>query len=282
MTVALLEKTPGPSWTQARRDARRTRALRARARIRVPVKIVPVVEPRERGPIAGATVSVGLHAAVVALAIVRPAERAAVSERVAIEIREVPPPVAPVVEPPAPEVIEAPRPTPKRVVVADPIETPASEPPPEAPPAEPVVGLSADSTAGVSDGPAFAVGNTRMGTTETVARDPSTVGKLSRTPPGARNEKGAKLVRPKREGRSEPVYPADLKAQGLEGDVEVSVDLTPAGRVTAARITRGSKHTAFDEAALAAARSERFSPATSDGEPIAFTLTYTIRFRITE
>lgn len=281
--TALQETTPGPSWTQTRRDARRTRAMRARARIRVPVKIVPVAEPRERGPVAGAAVSVGLHAAVVALAIVRPAERAPVNERVAIEIREVPPPIQEVVvEPPAPEVIEAPPPTPKRVVVADPIETPASEQPAEAPPAEPVVGLSADSTAGVSDGPAFAVGNTRMGTTETVARDPSSVGKLSRTPPGARSEKGAKLVRPKREGRSEPVYPPDLKAQGLEGDVEVSVDLTPEGRVTSARITRGSKHTAFDEAALAAARKERFSPATSDGAAIAFTLTYTIRFRITE
>jgi protein TonB len=282
VTIALLEKTPGPSWKEARRDARRTRAARARARIRVAVKIVPVAQPRERGPVAGAAVSVGLHAAVVALAIVHPADRAAVNERVAIEIREVPPPPkAPVVEPPAPEVIEAPRPTPKRVV-ADPIETPASEPPAEAPPAEPVVGLSADSTAGVSDGPAFAVGNTRMGTTDTMARDPSSVGRLSRMPPGARSEKGAKLVRPKREGRSEPVYPPELKAQGLEGDVEVSVDLTPEGRVTAARVTHGSKHAAFDEAALAAARIERFAPATSDGEPIAFTLTYTIRFRITQ
>jgi protein TonB len=280
VTIALLEKTPGPTWTQARRDARRTRAARARARIRVPVANVPAVEPRERGPVAGAAVSVGLHATVVALAIVRPGEPQTTNERVAIEIRDVPAPVE-VVEPVVEEVIEAPRPTPKRIA-ADPIETPASEPPAEAPPAEPVVGLSADSTAGVSDGPAFAVGNTRMGTTDTVARDPSSVGKLSRTPPGARSAKGAKLVRPKREGRSEPVYPPELEAQGLEGDVEVSVDLTPEGRVTAARVTRGSKHAAFDDAALAAARSERFSPATSDGEPIAFTLTYTIRFRITE
>jgi protein TonB len=226
-------------------------------------------------------VSVGLHAAVVVLAVARPSDPVVESERVAIEIRDVTPPAEPVVEPTVPEVIEAPRPTPKPVV-ADPIETAAPEPPAEAPPAEPVVGLSADSTAGVSDGPAFAVGNTRMGTTETVARDPSSVGKLTRTPPGARDEKGAKLVRPKRQGRSEPIYPPELKAQGLEGDVEVSVDLTPEGRVTAARITRGSKHAAFDEAALAAARIERFTPATSDGEPVAFTLTYTIRFRITE
>jgi protein TonB len=281
VTVVLFETRP--TWPQARKDARRARALRARARIRVPVpRTAPVAEPRERGAVVGAAASVGLHAAVVALAIVHPAERASQPERVAIEIREVPPPpVAPPVVEPMPEVIEAPRPTPKRVV-ADPIDTPKSEPPVEAPPAEPVVGLSADSTTGVSDGPAFAVGNTRMGTTDTVAHDPSSVGKLSRTPPGARSEKGARLVRPKREGRTEPVYPPDLKAQGLEGDVEVSVDLTPEGRVTEARVTHGSKHAAFDEAALAAARSERFSPATSDGEPIAFTLTYTIRFRITE
>ena len=281
MTVALLEKTPGPIWPQLRRDARRARAVRARARIRVPVpRIVPVAEPRERGPVAGAALSVGLHAAVVALAIARPGDHVVESERVAIEIREVPRPVEPVVvEPPVPEkVVEAPRPTPKPVV-ADPVETAAPEPPAEAPPAEPIVGLSAESTA-VGDGPAFAVGNTRMGTTETVARDPSSVGKLTRTPPGVRSS--AKIVRPKRQGRSEPVYPADLKAQGLEGDVEVSVDLTPEGRVTAARVTRGSRHAAFDEAALAAARIERFSPATSDGKPVAFTLTYTIRFRITE
>jgi periplasmic protein TonB len=279
VTVAVLEATPGRTWKQARQDQRSVRALRARARIRVPVPaILPAAEPRERGPFAGAAMSTGLHAAVVALAIVRPADQQVEHGRVAIEIREVPPPVVHV-EPAVPEeVIEAPRPTPKRVV-ADPIETAASEPPAEAPPAEPVVGLSADSTA-VGEGPAFAVGNTRMGTTETVARDPSSVGKLTRTPPGARSN--AKLVRPKRQGRSEPDYPAELKAQGLEGDVEVSVDLTPEGRVTAARVTRGSRHAAFDEAALAAARNERFSPALSDGTPVAFTLTYTIRFRITE
>jgi periplasmic protein TonB len=281
VTVAILEATRGRTWKQAQQDARRVRAVRARARIRVPVpSIAPAAEPRERGPLVGAAVSVGLHAAVVALAFVRAADRPAEHERVAIEIREVTPPVESVVAEPAVPEVEAPRRTPKPVV-ADPIETAASEPPAEAPPAEPVVGLSADSTAGVSDGPGFAVGNTRMGTTETVARDPSSVGKLSRTPPGMRGT-GAKLVRPKRQGRSEPAYPADLKTQGLEGDVEVSVDLTPEGRVTAARVTHGSRYPAFDEAALAAARIERFSPATSDGEPVAFTLTYTIRFRITE
>jgi protein TonB len=86
--------------------------------------------------------------------------------------------------------------------------------------------------------------------------------------------------KPKRVSPSKPEYPATLKAQNLEGDVVVGVDIAANGVVTQVSILRSSGHAAFDDAARRAALAERFTPALRDGQAVAFTLSYTYRFRI--
>jgi protein TonB len=94
--------------------------------------------------------------------------------------------------------------------------------------------------------------------------------------------KGEKLEKPRRLELKEPAYPATLRAQGIEGEVLVTVSIDALGVVQQAAVLRGSGHAEFDAAALSAARAERFAPATRDGTPVPFTLSYTYRFRIEE
>ena len=167
---------------------------------------------------------------------------------------------------------------------------------PEAPsdaPRRRVVGLSFESTVKSGNGPAFAVGNTRMGTTGKVAEDGAKVSPLagrayrpgSKTPNGNRVSAaiptaGISLVKPKRLARTEPTYPKVLKAQGIEGNVAVLIRIDRSGRVEHVKVVKGSGYAAFDAAAEAAAIKERFSPALRGDEPIEYTLRYTYRFRV--
>jgi protein TonB len=85
---------------------------------------------------------------------------------------------------------------------------------------------------------------------------------------------------PKRRAPSKPPYPETLKAQGVEADVPVLVTLDDGGRVTAVKILKSSAYPEFDEAARRAALAEQFEPATRDGAPIPYTLSFTYRFRL--
>ena len=93
---------------------------------------------------------------------------------------------------------------------------------------------------------------------------------------------GVTLTKPKRLSALKPEYPSVLKAQGIEGNVVVLVSIDEKGRVTRVRIIKGSGYEAMDTSAKNAAQKERFSPATRNGEPIAYTLKYTYRFRVRE
>lgn len=74
-----------------------------------------------------------------------------------------------------------------------------------------------------------------------------------------------------------PAYPEDAKARGISGEVTLELDVSAGGEVVAARVTKPAG-AGFDEAALAAARALRFSPAEIDGKPAAVTLEYRFRF----
>lgn len=74
-----------------------------------------------------------------------------------------------------------------------------------------------------------------------------------------------------------PAYPEDAKARGVSGEVTLELDVSAEGEVVAARVTKPAGE-GFDEAALAAARALRFSPAEIDGKPAAVTLEYRFRF----
>lgn len=74
-----------------------------------------------------------------------------------------------------------------------------------------------------------------------------------------------------------PEYPEPAKAQGRSGEVVLELDVSAEGHVLDARVVMHAGH-GFDEAALAAGRRLRFSPAEIDGEPAAVTIEYRFRF----
>jgi protein TonB len=84
----------------------------------------------------------------------------------------------------------------------------------------------------------------------------------------------------RRLARVEPVYPALLRRQRIEADVTVRVSLDASGRVLEVELVRSAAQQEFDQAALEAARKERFAPETHDGRSVATSLTYTYRFRV--
>lgn len=225
-------------------------------------------------------------------------------ERLTVNIVESPRPEPPAIETPlpvkAPLVPEfEPITPPKKVETKPKVEkyVDTRVPETEAPPPSPrrVVGLNLESTV-AGNGPAFAIGTSRLGQTDTQAKDPAqaqaSLGVQSQ--PTAASEQPAQAQRlaahiptrdtafekPKRLAPTRPEYPATLKAQSIEGDVIVQVDIAADGRVTKVGVVRSSGHAAFDAAAKQAAAREHFGPAMRDGNPVAFTLTYSYRFRI--
>jgi TonB family protein len=224
------------------------------------------------------------------------------SERLSVKIVETPPPPPVVEEPsvePAPVVPEFEPVTPPKSVNVPPAARAKAQDPPQPTP-EPdvaprrIVGLSMESTVEGS-GPSFSTGTSRMGQTDSRAVDPV---QARRAPapepaPAAVSPAGAaqrvashiptrdtQFEKPRRLRPNRPEFPAALKAQGIEGDVTVRVDIAASGAVTSVTIVRSSGHAAFDEAAKRAAANERFAPAVRDGNPVPFSLSYSYRFRI--
>lgn len=247
--------------------------------------------------------SVGLHVAFVVMAFSvgkLGAQREKERERLAIEMRE-----REVEKPKAPEPEK--RPEPKKDLVERPtvVKAPPApkidEPPPKEPDKKPpprIVGLSFESTVGEGngDGPAFAVGNTRMGETDKVAVKKEEVPK-DRPPPVHGTEKptvanqaatripvkGVTFVDAKYRGNQiKPDFPPTLKAQGVESDVEVLVFIDATGKVTNVKILHESPYPEFNEAAKKAALAQAWEPATRNDEPMPSTKKYSYRFRITD
>jgi len=178
-------------------------------------------------------------------------------KQVKVAARQLVPPIAPppeVAAPPDPTNIDAPSP---------PVLSPTR--------ARRVVGLSLESTVVGGQGTAFAVGNTRMGSTPIVSEAPETIEEL--TP---------EFTPPVRRTAEKPDYPAALRAAGIEGDVGLEIEIDATGQVTRVTAVRPSAHEAFNEAALAAAQRSQYQPAKVNGVPVAHTLRFTVRFRIRE
>lgn len=248
-------------------------------------------------------VSVGLHVGFVIMAFgvgKLGAQREKERERLAIEMRE-----REVEKPKAPEPEKAPEPKKEIIerptVVKAPPAPKIDEPPPKEPDKKPpprIVGLSFESTVGEGngDGPAFAVGNTRLGETDKVAVKKEDVPK-DRPPPVHGTEKptvanqaatripvkGVTYTDAKYRGpQLKPDYPQTLKAQGVEGDVDVLVFIDATGKVTNVKILRESPYPEFNEAAKKTALAQTWEPSTRNGEPMASTKKYSYRFRITD
>lgn len=75
----------------------------------------------------------------------------------------------------------------------------------------------------------------------------------------------------------EPTYPLAALAARLAADVTMDVDLDATGRVTNVAVTTGAGQ-GFDQAAVAAVKASRFSPAEIDGRPSPVRFSYTLHF----
>lgn len=205
--------------------------------------------------------------------------------------------------PPKPKATKRKEPTKKRIIKrSDPVPPPKD--PVAPPPRRRISGIDFSSTTPGGKGPAFATGTTRMAETGPTAVDPNIAkqepeGQDVGTPKGKGNgtgktatreqrvasnipTRGSVFTKPKRKTPSKPPYPATLKAQGIEGDVQVRVTINAKGKVTKVGVLKGSGHKAFDDAATQAAKAETFAPATRDGNAVEYTLSYSYRFRIEE
>jgi protein TonB len=286
------------------KKARHRQQARARAltHVRVPLSLA-LRAPRkirhmpswQKGIIGGLVlvVSLGLHVALVISAFgvgrlgARPAKP---RERMVIEVREVAAKEEAKPKASEPEVPKAERLVTARQAPRAKAETPEPKVQPKGPPPR-VVGLTFEATTGDSDGPAFAVGNTHQGETERVAAAPSQVPKevVNKGPTTGANKvathvpgAGVTFTQPKPRKRVEPVYPTMLKTQGVEADVVVLVAIDSAGKVTKVQVLKESPYPEFNQAAKKAAMEDEFDPATRNGEPIPYSLKYTISFRLKE
>jgi protein TonB len=217
---------------------------------------------------------------------------------VAVVDRPPPPPKVEVKPEPKPEPEKPKEPEKKQAVKPpppkDPIDKPKEEPKPEEKPKEPVrriIGLNLESTTSGGSGPSFATGNTRMGETEKKAAMPAEVAPIpanvDEKPVQGANKAatripiaGSKIVAPSRKKAIIPNYPERARQAGIEGDVVVRVTIDARGKPTAVAVVKAADLDELNEAAKEAALREEFSPATRDGVPIEYTLTYTYFFRL--
>jgi protein TonB len=244
--------------------------------------------------------SLGLHVGFVVMALgvgKLGAQKGQEHEKLAIEMREHE------AKPKEPEPPKAPEPKKEieRVVVTKQVAVAKIEEPPKEPDKKPpprVVGLNFESTVGEGngDGPAFALGNTRLGETDKVAVKKEDVPKDRPAPlhgtekPTVANQvatripsKGVTFGEAKYRGSQiKPPFPPTLKAQGVESDVEVLVFIDATGKVTMVKILHESPYPEFNDAAKKAALAQQWEPATRNGEPMTSTKKYSYRFRLTD
>jgi len=244
--------------------------------------------------------SLGLHVGFVLMALEVGrigAQREKERERLAIELRERE--VKP--KQPEPEKPAEPKKEPERAAVVKTPPAPKIEEPPKDSDKKPpprIVGLSFESTVGEGsgEGPAFAVGNTRLGETDKFAAKKEDVPKERPAPvrgtekPTVANQaatripsKGVTFTEAKYRGTPpKPAYPPTLKAQGVESDVEVLVFIDATGKVTMVKILHESPYPEFNEAARKNALAIEWEPATRNGEPMPSTKKYSYHFRLTD
>ncbi len=190
------------------------------------------------------------------------------------------PPKPPSKPPPAPHTPPKPQPlTPPARLPATSVqpEQPQDSPPslPSAPPvpagattALPMFGISASSTVGASKtGFAVPTGNTTMMRPGSAHVGAGATAPLRFVPANAVSH------RPNRKGDCKSVYPAEARRLHLEGPITMEVDVQADGRVSDVRIISGLSH-GLNEAAIAAMRRCRFTPADVNGTPVATSIEY--------
>lgn len=97
-------------------------------------------------------------------------------------------------------------------------------------------------------------------------------------PPAAGPTRGARLIAA---ASMQPPYPSASRALGEEGSVELMVSIDEHGAVTGVNLLRSSGFARLDAAAIAfALKRWRFEAALKDGQPVATSRHFTIRFNL--
>jgi protein TonB len=229
---------------------------------------------RDRRLVVCALLSVASHFALARALDRLPRHEEGPSKRV-ISIRVVSPP--PSLEPPPEPARPADTPKPKLVpheIVrkrsAPPTPSdlpPADVPPPDRPvpagngPANPVFGVTMESTSQAGSGPSMRVGNT--GGTPAAADDDRDQTKMVRPPVPAYQV----TTMPLPQGRCVGKYTEEAKQAAIEGTVILDLIVSETGRVRDIQVVSGLGH-GLTEAAITALKQCRFSPGEKDGTPV--------------
>ena len=96
----------------------------------------------------------------------------------------------------------------------------------------------------------------------------------------AREERAQVVSDPVALNRIVPSYPRSARRKGHEGSVTVEITVAADGLVAGAEIMGSSGHAELDAAALDAARTAHFAPATVDGATVSGRLRLTFDFRL--
>ncbi len=81
---------------------------------------------------------------------------------------------------------------------------------------------------------------------------------------------------------TEPPYPDAARKQGAEGTATLGITVTADGLPTRIRLAKSSGRSDLDQAAIDHAARLRFEPALKDGERIAMTISFKVKFRLVE
>ncbi|HSJ81359.1 MAG TPA: energy transducer TonB [Thiobacillus sp.] len=250
----------------------------------------PVIPPRLQRPLAAVWISLGLHAALLALVQVAPPAPLSLGDPV-IEARLVSTPAvlpavetAPAVEmPTAPPPEAAPVPAPSEAAdalpVAEPLAPPPAEPPAAiAPPAEPAPQASLSPPA--AEAPAASAADT------TIAPPAEPAPAMSLPTPAAAPAAPAAAatittavdltyygardvdVPPRALREIVPDYPDVADRERLSGTVRLQLKLEADGRIGAIEVVSASPPGVFDESAIKAFGHARFAPAQKNGRPV--------------
>ncbi|OHE59022.1 MAG: energy transducer TonB [Thiobacillus sp. GWE1_62_9] len=221
----------------------------------------PTIPPKLQRPLAAVWISLGLHAAVIALVQVVPPTALGVGAPV-IEARLVPThvaapsapeplPATPAVDTPDPVPMLAPSETDEALPVAEPMVPPASPPEPSEPSA---VAASAAPPAPAAAPPSAFVPVPAATMTSAVDLTYYSARDLD--------------VHPRALREIVPEYPAEADRQRLSGTVRLQLKLEADGRVSDVEVVSASPPGRFEDSAVRAFRDARFAPAQKNGRPV--------------
>ncbi|MBU1265852.1 MAG: energy transducer TonB [Gammaproteobacteria bacterium] len=240
----------------------------------------PVIPPRLQRPLAAVWISLGLHAALLALVQVAPPASLSLGDPV-IEARLVSPPAvlpaeetAPAVPAvdmqtdPPPEAV--PVPAPSEAADALPVAEPLAPPPVEQPAATSTAEAPAASAANPAIAPPAAPAPAASFPPPAAAAPAASTPAATITTAVDLTYYGARDVDvpPRALREIVPDYPAVADRERLSGTVRLQLKLEADGRIGAIEVVSASPPGVFDESAIKAFGDARFAPAQKNGRPV--------------